>query len=1170
MTASAGEAAARWSWQEPHATVLPTGDLQWAPRPFEFRPGPSIRYIDFESGADANDGLSKQTPWKRHPWDPNATGQAKACQGARTYVFKQGVVYRGELEAKESGTQTTPIVLTRDPSWGTGPAVLCGSEVVTGWKKGADNTLIPEREKVWFTDLDWAPRNVWMVGQDGAVTRLALARTPNWNMADPDDIKSEWWQWKNPDRPFDNYTTINGQRRHLAFDKEHVNTNQPQDFYQGAIVWTTKGWVMGSPFQARVVTADREKGSLAFACQWGGEPSYKIIRGCQYYLEDKPHYLDSPGEFWFDKKGNGGRLYLRLPGDQDPNTARVEVGKRIRMIDSRGMSHVQVRGLTFRFPNIYWNLIAAPYWVSHESIDVEPGCVRLLGSGTNIVVTHCTFEHVHKGVRVKAVGRQDAIDQVVVEDNVFSDADSGGVELGDSTTYGDVEPPMGRLYDVRVMRNKFDHVGFRPDLFGQGPALVVDYAQTVEVAGNIFDRVGAQGVDVHGAKASGAATDRPFARILIHHNKAVDTLLNNDDFGGIETWQGGPAYVYDNISGNPGGYRSWDHALNPNSENRFGHAYYLDGAFKNYYFNNIAWGKSKGPAGKLANTAAFQEIISYENAFFNNTLFNFVTGSRRQAPQAGRVKFLANIWQGIGLRVFRDADPARTAAAGNEADAGPRREQFAIDTDAYGRNVFYDVGEEFGVLEPSGRWLKTLPVFREALERHKPLAAEVGIMAGQPPLRDAAAHDFRPSADSAARGRGARVFVPWSLYETVAEWNFCPIQGDPARLLDEHWCMSPYYTGRDDYYKRPTYPLQGINITLKDYQNGPLENWTTGALHFNGINQCAILTNELITRAFKHSVSFSPPQWVTVTHPKAMSPGQPCEVKMTLRDVKDGLKLSADLNWSKKSGAFGGGNTWGGPAKEVKGPGPYTFTYTPQEKPDLGSFVLTIYLSPTGDFADKTLLATVGVPVGAAEGQTRTATPSGERVNQTRAITGADLSSPQIYTSSFLIETHFQTAPGQKDAVLIQKINGAGYVLGINKDGGVTLAATYGGTATWLASRAVVNDGQWHHVIAEADRTAKILSIYIDGKQDASGAGLGPDVSLANNADLYVAGAPNGHYLNGAIDFLRIARGTLADSKTTIEELYAWEFNGPFLDDFTGRRRAANGGCAGAIDEVAK
>ncbi len=1033
----------RWSWQEPQAKVLPTGDLQWAPKAFEFRPLAPSRYIDFESGADANDGLSRQSPWKHHPWDPNATGQAAACQGVHTYVFKQGVDYRGELNANESGTGDTPILLTRDPSWGEGPAVICGSEAVTGWKPGADNPLIPEPEKVWYADLNWAPRNVWRVGQEGAVTRLALARSPNWTITDPDDLQSEWWTWKNPDRPFDNYATINGERRHLAFDQEDINEHRPQDYYEGAIVWTTKGWVMGSPFPARVLAVDRRNGSLVFAGQWGGAPSYKIIRGCRFYLEDKPQYLDSPGEFWFDKHGDGGRLYLRLPGDEDPNTARVEVAKRIRMIDSTGMSHVHIHGLTFRFSNVYWNLTAAPYWVSHESLDVEPGCVRLLGSGTDLEVANCTFEHVHRGVRLKAVGPQDAIDQVVVNDNVFADNDHGAVALEDGTVYSALEPPMGRLYDVRVMRNQFDRIGIRPDLFGQGEALEIAYAETVEVAGNIFNRVCAQAIDVHGAKQDRAATDRPFTRILIHHNKAVDTLLNNDDFGGIETWQGGPAYVYDNISGNPGGYRNWDHVLSPDTEDRFGHAYYLDGAFKNYHFNNLAWGKSKGPGGRLANTSALQEIISYQNTFFNNTIYNFVRGSRRQAPQAGRVKFLGNLWQSLGLRVFRDADPARSPDAGNEADAGPRRREYAIDTDAYARNVFYDVGPSFGVFEPSGRWHPTLRSFQEALEHYGPLAATVGVMAEQSPLRDPAAHDFRPSTNSAALGLGARVFVPWSLYETVGEWNFQPIQGEPARILDEHWCLAAYYTGRDDYYKFPTYPLQGVNVALKDYQNGPLENWTAGAVGFNGRDQYAVLAN-------------------------------------------------ADIN-----------------------------------RP---------------------------VTLGARRG----APPS--------TISGAELKNPQIHTSSFLIEAYFKAAPGLKDATLMQKMDAIGFALRVNEQGGVTLSAQARGVSASLASRSAIDDGQWHHVIAEADRKAGTFTLYLDGMQDASGPGLKADASLANDADLYVGGTPMGHQLNGAIDFLRLARGTLADAKTTIGELYAWEFHGPFLCDFTGRQRPPDGGAAGAID----
>jgi hypothetical protein len=140
-----------------------------------------------------------------------------------------------------------------------------------------------------------------------------------------------------------------------------------------------------------------------------------------------------------------------------------------------------------------------------------------------------------------------------------------------------------------------------------------------------------------------------------------------------------------------------------------------------------------------------------------------------------------------------------------------------------------------------------------------------------------------------------------------------------------------------------------------------------------------------------------------------------------------------------------------------------------------------------------------------------------------------------------------------------------GFVLGINQAGGVTLAAASGGATPWLASHASVNDGQWHHLIAEADRQTRTFTLYLDGKPDATGPGLGPDASLANDADLYVAGTPQGHCLHGAIDFLRLARGTLADAKTTIAELYAWEFQGPFLDDFTGRRRPADGGYAGAL-----
>ena len=313
--AAGGALAGEFSWQKPHAEVVPSGDLRWKPEPFAFQKGASVRYIDFEGGSDANDGASKTTSWKHHPWDAQATGKAKACTGIHTYVFKRGVVYRGTLVAAESGKPGDPIRLTSDPSWGQGEAVLCGSERVAGWTKGAGHKDIPEPGKVWHADLGFAPRCLWMI-DGGKVARLKLARTPNWTVSNPDDVKSEWWTWEQPKWwEHKNKMTVNGKKMHLGIDRAHLTKSA--DYYKDAIVRTEWGIVMGTPFPTKVEAVDEQKKGLAFQGIWWGDTGVLITRN-RYYLEDKPHYLDEPGEFWFEKKGAGGRLHLRLPGDRDP------------------------------------------------------------------------------------------------------------------------------------------------------------------------------------------------------------------------------------------------------------------------------------------------------------------------------------------------------------------------------------------------------------------------------------------------------------------------------------------------------------------------------------------------------------------------------------------------------------------------------------------------------------------------------------------------------------------------------------------------------------------------------------------------------------------------------------------------------------------------------------
>ena len=124
-----------------------------------------------------------------------------------------------------------------------------------------------------------------------------------------------------------------------------------------------------------------------------------------------------------------------------------------------------------------------------------------------------------------------------------------------------------------------------------------------------------------------------------------------------------------------------------------------------------------------------------------------------------------------------------------------------------------------------------------------------------------------------------------------------------------------------------------------------------------------------------------------------------------------------------------------------------------------------------------------------------------------------------------------------------------------------------------------LNDGRWKHLLVEVDRQEGVtfhvdarkseaqskITLTQDGRKSSGPfeAAL-PVVSLSNSGDFLVGGGPGQQFFAGTLDFLRVARGTLADAQTTIEELYAWQFNGPHLADFAGTPRTQNN-AAGAL-----
>jgi len=1057
----------RWSWNAQPAEVTPTGDLRWKPQPFKFEPGASIRYIDFGSGDDSHDGKTKETAWKHHPWDETADGQAKMCKGIHTYVFKRGVIYRGVLVIRDSGEPGDPVRLTSDPAWGKGEAMIYGSERVTGWKQGAGRADIPDGQKVWYADLDFAPRSVWEE-RDGKIERVELARTPNRKVSDPDDVLSEWWTWEQPEWwTGKNQIEYEGHRAHIGIDTKHLT--QSADYYKDAVVRTEYGIIMGTPFPSRVEGFDPEKKGVIFQGIYMGD-SQKILPKNRYYLEDKPQYLDAPGEFWFEKKELGdpvylrlpgdrdifqrvdmparGRLYLRLPGDRDPNQSTVEVARQLNLIQDRasafaparidiltpgeaakvnteGAAHIEITGLTFRFINTCWDL-TPPVWMAQA---VDNACIRLLGNSDDIRIANCKFEHVNKAVRVNPITDACCVDHIAVTDNraefcdhcAFSITDEPGKRLS---------PIRSLLGDVKFLRNKLYEVGMKTFRQDHDFAVCIVGPQTAEVAGNITERTYCSGLFVVRGKNMNhcEAQDVPLERTLIYGNHAVDSLLTGNDWGGIEVGGAGPGYVFNNISGHASGYWNWGYNPKKRGGGGQGMAYYLDmGACKTYLFNNVAWGRTSDLTRKDCSYAGFYEAgLLPLNVFFNNTIHNFATGSD-WSPFAGHHLFLGNIWSGIGSWVWMHGKL-------KEDKGGPPKDEYPIPTDGYGRNVLYGVSPELAVCEVSGRKHGTIESMSKALSEHKALASDVGVLADASPFRDAEKHDFRPAAGSAATGRGAKVFVPWGLYRTVGEWLFRRNNADPSVVLDTHCGGEPYSLGFLDYVRLVLRPLKAVNVTAADFVEGPLENWTAGSLKFNGKDQFATLTHADMTRPFDQEI------------PK-----------------------------------------------------------------------------------------------------------SGSKKKQKVTVSGKELITPDVDTQNLLIEVYFRTKPKHAGSVLVSKMKGAGYQLAVNKAGGVTLSLATKDTKREVAAGTIVNDGKWHHVLAEVDRAARIGRVYVDGNRSAEETvEIAPDASLSNEGDLLVGRNADGCFFAGELEFLRIARGTLKDARTSIEELYDWEFDGPFLRDFMG------------------
>jgi hypothetical protein len=1195
-----------WSWQKPQANVAPNGDLSWAPKAFEFAAGREVRYIDFDGGDDDNPGDRKDRPWKHHPWDKNATGQAARASGAITYVFKRGVVYRGFLSADDSGTADEPVRLTSDPSWGEGEAIIAGSMPVTeGWKRATPADVpegMPEAGKVWYLDIgtDFEPWACWQVAGDGKVTRIHMARNPNWTLTNPADPKDDWAEWTWPSKEHERAI---GTRAGV----DEALKGKPEDFFDGVYCWTEWGggiWgAMSLQYRSPVTQYDPQKGSVDRVVI---SPLFDgwVVAGDRYFMEKHPSYLDSPGEYYYEapsrwypanlkfpwegswlptRAKHTGRLYVRLPGDRNPNGFRIELGRRDQAIRILDQDHIEITGLTFRFVNVPYRPQDPdlPGWedydihtrIALEPLD-EPAAIILGGDTSHIRIANNRFEHLPCGIKGKAwrtpnveptpvfpalPGKQaDEFGEFEITDNDFQHLDHEAVTLRGAQHRESASrqaPPLGR---VRILRNRMHHISQRPKQSKNSPAIFLGSGVTLaEIAGNeIVDCYG-MGIYTVGGKGGGDERTMGLIRVLIYNNRTDYVMTSANDWGQIAAWQGGPNYVFNNVASNATGYknhvfRDWDKKGPLPRYISNAYTYYGDGTYKSYWFNNVAWSDYNAKTSKYRTQSPFMFVLGFQNYVFNNSAWNMNAGANGSIGNRGG--YLGNILSHMNRRLIAAGSRGDISVAGGGQEA-VELNMGAVSTVAFTRNLLADtLGVEQEADLGVGTWRdNTWEKKLKALDQAKPLVGDVGVVVENEPFRDVEGHDFRPERPVAGSARGVKLFVPWGLYATVGEWQFRHNPKiDPRVILGEHFYMSDEYVTRQMYYEVPRGDLIAPNASAESFVPGPLTDWVDrGAMRFNGKDAYAVLTHDRLTADYETSYGFYDRKGGDgeVTR----SSGTPLrtlrdelarlEDLLAKRGIRNVEKLKRDIDRTREriEGMRSRGKDTSGLREKLK------------------------EMEQTLAHGDQKKMASLRKSIDRQK--QAIAKKEAEGLPDRFIYPGQKRKTLHIDTGNLLIEAYLRTDPGHADGVVAGKMGSSGYQLAIDSTGKPALRLSAGDRKEAHAANVSVNDGKWHHVLAEIDRATGRVSLYVDGK--AAGehrSNLPAGASLANESDFLVGKGNDGRYFAGEMDFLRVCRGTLADARTTIEELYAWQFDGPFLKDFTGRRRDFDQTAPGAID----
>lgn len=274
-------------------------------------------YVDYDTGSDSNAGTSSGAPWKHLPWDANATGTPAAYIGSAgdEIIMAGGVHYRGRLNTSDGGSSGNPIVLDGNTrgTFGTGAAILDGSELVTGWTSNGDGSFTADISGSQWVDI--SPLGFQPFDGDDYMTPAQWPVKPAEKFRN-DDLTT----WQVPD------STDTGECQWSGF------AALPENWWQGAYLL---GWALQNRVGVGTITGFDSGTNTVFFTGF----TWTDTQTPRFVVINSTAFLDNPGEFVIDETA---QTITAIPyGNTPSNISGITQTRGIHFQND----HVLVRGL---------------------------------------------------------------------------------------------------------------------------------------------------------------------------------------------------------------------------------------------------------------------------------------------------------------------------------------------------------------------------------------------------------------------------------------------------------------------------------------------------------------------------------------------------------------------------------------------------------------------------------------------------------------------------------------------------------------------------------------------------------------------------------------------------------------------------------------------------------